>query len=319
MAKNVLITGAGGFIGSNLVKYLLLNTDWNITGIDNLIGGVKNYNKILIPEKGVRFRFIKDNLKYIDSYSNLENIDTVFHLAATPRVSYSVEHPLETNENNVSNTLILMEWCRKIGVKRFIFSSSSSVYGDTEILPTSEDVSLRPKSPYALQKRTIEEYCRLYSELYGLDTAVLRYFNVYGPGQYAENAYATVISAWIKGIYEDEKIRLDGNGEQSRDFTYVDDVCAVNLMMAKTENNFNGAIYNVGDNYSVSLNDILYQLKNLTCITPEIDYRPTRAGDVFKTQADNKKISNLGFKCKVNIETGLVNTLDWYLKETNRK
>ena len=173
--KKVLVSGSAGFIGSNMVKFLLDNSDYKIIGVDNFSGGVNNKKFIenLEKENPERFSFINDNYTNVD----VSGIDIVYHFAAIPSVSYSVENPIETNNSNVTNTLKFIQNCNNGGVKRFVFSSSSAVYGDVNSFPTTELYNKVPKSPYALQKSIIEEYCRLWSELYDLDTVSLRYFN----------------------------------------------------------------------------------------------------------------------------------------------
>jgi nucleoside-diphosphate-sugar epimerase len=308
---NVLVTGAGGFIGSNMVKYLLGKTEYQIFGIDDFSGGRKNEQLIKSLECG-RFKFYEDNLTLSGELFKDAQIDVVFHFAATPRVLYSVEHPVETNENNVSNTLRLLDFCREKKVKRFVFSSSSSVYGDLVYFPTKEFAKKNPKSPYALQKSIIEEYCKIYSSLYNLDTVCLRYFNVYGPGQYAENAYATVISAWLKGFINNSEIRLDGDGLQSRDFSYVTDVCKANLLVGSHSENFNGEVFNVACNDSTSLLKVFEILKNITGNNPKVNRQETRLGDVKKTHADIDKIKDIGFNYDVSLEDGIKMTYEWY-------
>jgi len=318
--KKVLVTGAAGFIGSNMVKMLLDFTDIEVFAIDNLQAGDRIYNSFIAPleeKHKERLHFFKGNINNIENKFeyffklNKNKIDAVFHFAATPSVPYSVEYPLETNDNNVSNTLVLLEWCVKHKIRRFVFSSSSAIYGDTDVFPTPETSEIYPKSPYALQKRVIEEYCKLYSELYGLDTVCLRYFNVYGPNQYSENAYSTVICAWIKGAIAGNQLRLDGTGKQSRDFVFVQDVCKANLLVANCEKKFSGDIFNVGSGKNDSLLRILDIVKSISSIS-DIDHQKSRAGDVHKTHADIKKISALGYKPSVNINDGVQKTYFWY-------
>ena len=314
--KKVLVTGAAGFIGSNLVERLLLETDYTVYAMDNLQGGSKIYNTTivsLLDKYGSRLHFVLENVKCINDLLSQEGeFDTVFHFAANPSVPYSVEHPVLTNDNNVTNSLILLDWCVKFKVKRFVFSSSSAIYGDVSIFPTSETSEISPKSPYALQKRIIEEYCKLYSELYGLDTVCLRYFNVYGTNQYSDNAYSNVICAWIKGAVSGTNIRMDGTGDQCRDFVFVDDVCQANMLVANCETPFFGDIFNVGSGEVVSLNEILCMIE-LNAKIKGIDYKDSRMGDAFKTHADIEKISKFGYKPSMRISDGIVATYNWYL------
>ena len=308
--KKVLITGAAGFIGSNMVKFLLENTNYHIVGVDNFQGGTSNQEFIenLYIKNKDRFNFLVKNFSEVD----MLDIDIVYHFAATPRVLFSVENPIDTNENNVNNTLKLLNNCKKGGVKRFIFSSSSSVYGEIDSFPTKESHIKTPKSPYALQKSIIEDYCRLWSELYDMDTVCLRYFNVYGPNQYAMNAYSTVISAWIRGYIENENIRLDGDGSQSRDFTYVTDVCNANYIVGESNVKFNGKCLNAAGGNNYSLNEIKDIIENLSDNRPSIDSKGTRAGDVLKTHSDSSEIEKIGFKAKEELKNGIKKTYEWY-------
>lgn len=320
----VLITGVAGFIGSNMLDLLLEKTDFEIVGIDNLSAGNKIYNDIIVPSSlkhKERFSFINGNIRNIclaEWCEILENIDIVFHFAATPSVPYSVDNPIETNKNNVSNSLVLLEWCKLNNVKKFVFSSSSSMYGNVKNFPTKETEELSPLSPYALQKKIIEEYCKMYSNLYGIDTVCLRYFNVYGENQYAENAYSTAICAWSKSFAEQTSIRLDGDGTQSRDFVYVKDVCLANYLVGTSEKKFNGEVFNVGSGENVSLLQIKEILENVSEFKPEIIFKPTRVGDVYKTHADISKLKELGFKPSSTTREGVEKTFKWY-KEKNGK
>ena len=315
--KTLLVTGGGGFIGSNMIQYLLNNTSYHIVGVDTFENGENNREFIeSLSATNERFTLINEN--FINT--NLSNVEIVFHFAATPRVSYSVEEPILTNENNVTNTLLLLENCVKNKVKRFVFSSSSSVYGDVENFPTDENEKVDPISPYALQKLTIEKYCKLYSQLYGLDTVSLRYFNVYGPNQYADNAYATVICAWIKSFIENESIRLDGNGEQSRDFSYVDDVCQANYLVGFYNDNLKGEIYNVAHNSNTTLNTLIELIKSINPTwNSSINREDSRVGDVFKTHANINKIRKLNFHPKTYIKEGIELTYSWYQSILNKK
>ena len=307
--KKLLVTGAAGFIGSNMVDYLIKNTSDEIVGVDNFDNGTKNKQFInLLAEKNPRFHFLNENF----TNSDLDNVDVVFHFAATPRVAYSVEEPFLTNQNNVTNTLKLLDNCVKNKVGRFIFSSSSSVYGDVENFPTTEEEPKSPKSPYALQKLIIEEYCRLYSSLYGLDTVSLRYFNVFGPNQHADNAYATVICAWIKGFIRNEEIRLDGTGEQSRDFSFVEDVCQANHLVSINGDDFCGDTFNVAQNGNTNLNEIMEMIKKNSKNNPKVVKKDFRLGDVFKTHASIEKLEKINFSPKISVEKGIELTYNWY-------
>jgi nucleoside-diphosphate-sugar epimerase len=197
-------------------------------------------------------------------------------------------------------------------VRRFVFSSSSSVYGDPELFPTPEISPKKPKSPYSLQKDIIEEYCRIYSSIYDLDTVCLRYFNVYGPRQYSENAYSTVICAWMDGFIKNTSVRLDGDGLQSRDFSYVTDVCKANLLVSEYEKEFNGESFNVACNSTSNLLQIFEMLSVISGNNPIVDKNIERKGDVRKTHASIEKIEQLGFKYDFPLESGIKLTYEWY-------
>jgi len=325
-----LITGGLGFIGSNLTR-LLLEKGFSIDIVDDMSAG--DLDSIY----GINFRTIPVNFlsKYQDEKENSDDKDLlvitgdfshrhilsriadnkyqlVFHLAAIPRVGYSVENPVETSDINVMRTIKLLTAC--VGnVDRFIFSSSSAVYGDVDQnFPSKEDSYESPNSPYALQKKVIEDYCKLYSNLYNLETVSLRYFNVFGPGQLGDNSYATAVSSWVNCISKNKPLRSDGDGTQSRDLVFVTDVCQANVLAATTNKKMSGQIYNVGTGKSYSNNQILQMLED-RCGRYQVINAPIRPGDVKHTQADISKIQrDLGFKPIVSFEDGLEKTLQWW-------
>jgi nucleoside-diphosphate-sugar epimerase len=238
--------------------------------------------------------------------------DYVFHQAAVPRVPYSVEHPAYTTEHNLAYTVQLMEACKQGGVKRFIFASSSSVYGGAKIMPTPEDYPKNPVSPYAMQKHHVEEYCKLFNKLYGFDSVCLRYFNCFGPNQYGDSAYSTAISAWCHAIKHGTPLRSDGDGEQSRDMCYVDNVVDANILAAIHPGEFGGETFNVACQERTSNNVILEWFKNRFGDL-EIVNAPERPGDVKHTCALIKKSKEiLGYTPKVNIWEGLEKTIEWW-------
>ena len=325
-----LVTGGLGFIGSNLVK-LLLSEKFSVDIVDDMSSG--DLDSIY----GLNFRTFPVNFlaKYQEEKEDhddrdllvisgdfshrhiLERIsskkyDLIFHLAAIPRVEYSVENPAETSDINVMRTVKLLTAC--VGnINRFIFSSSSAIYGDVEEnFPSREDGKVEPNSPYALQKKVIEDYCSLYSKLYGLETVSLRYFNVYGPGQLGNNPYATAVSAWVNRISEGKPLRRDGDGTQSRDLVFVEDVCNANLLAATSNQKMLGNIYNVGTGESYSNNQIL-QLLEEQCGRYQVVNAPPRKGDVLHTKADMTKAKlELSFSTRITFEEGLKKTLKWW-------
>lgn len=303
-----LVTGAAGFIGSNLVNRLL-DGGWEVTGVDDLSNGHAEF----LPAD-----FARDMLLREDFASNViiqlikdKRFDVVFHLAAVPRVSYSVEHPLETNDVNVSRTLRLINACRD-NVKRVVFASSSSVYGGATKMPTPESMPKDPKSPYALQKSIIEEYLKLYSELYGLESACLRFFNVFGPNQLGDSPYATAVSAWLTAIKKGVPMRSDGDGLQSRDMCYVDNVTQACVLAGEAKQSL------LADRYNVACGERTTNLEILDALMkryPGATYvtAPERAGDVKHTHAAVlKAYAHLGYVPEVRFWEGFNKTCDWY-------
>ena len=245
-----LVIGGGGFIGSNLVDRLIKD-DHIVQVWDNLSTG----DKLNINSKA---HFINcDITKSYDARKVMMDEfkpDVVFHLAAKARVQPSIENPREYNDVNVTGLLNILNMCVECGVKRFIYSSSSSVYGDAEQVPTTEECKLNPMSPYALQKLIGEQYCKLYSQLYGLETVCLRYFNVYGERQPMSGAYCLVLGVFARQLLAGEPMTINGDGTQRRDFTYVGDVADANIKCAITKMKFDGDVVNIGagDNRSVN-------------------------------------------------------------------
>lgn len=306
-----IVTGGAGFIGSSLVLRLRAGGH-DVTVIDNMTTG--------------RQEFL-DELRlfgipcFVDSYGSewscklvaSGNFDVVFHVGAVPRVAYSVEQPASTDANNVGETLKLLEACRG-NVGRVVFSSSSSVLGDVQDgFPSMEYAQCSgPMSPYALQKWTAEEYCRMFNRLYGLDVVCLRYFNVFGPRQYGDSPYSTVISAWCQALHDDRPLRLDGSGEQSRDFCYIDNVVEANVLAGTCPRKFQGNAINIAHGECHSVLDVLERFqKRFGRIKVKVG--PPRQGDVMKTHASLFRAENLlGYEPKVSFDEGLERTWKWW-------
>ena len=249
---NCLVTGGAGFIGSNLVDKLI-EDGHRVLVLDDLSTG-KEEN---INEKAdfIKWDITKD---WNESSITIEEIDVIFHMAANPRVQPSIDNPIEFHNANVNGMLNMLVAAKDAGIKRFVFSSSSAIYGDVEEkdLPTSELSEINPISPYALHKLIGEQYCKLYSELHGLETVCLRYFNVYGDGMSLEGAYKLVIPIFTDQMLRGVPMTIRGNGEQRRDFTYVDDVVDANIKCAEYPLELNGDIFNIGNGDSRSVNEI---------------------------------------------------------------
>jgi nucleoside-diphosphate-sugar epimerase len=310
MMMKVLVTGAAGFIGSNLtLKLIELGHD--VWCVDNMSSG-RTQNVRDIVEAGAKFFEYDYGLAGTTALIARYNFDVVFHLGAIPRVLYSVEHPVETTDCNVMSTIRLLETCRG-HVGRFVFSSSSAVVGDIDpsLLPSNEHVVRRPKSPYAIQKSSVEDFCRVYSELHGLDVISLRYFNVFGPRQYGDSPYSTVISAWCNALMTTRRLRVDGDGTQTRDFCYVDNAVAANILAATASNRFTGEAVNIAHGETRSVNDILSMFTSRFDV--DVDHAPSRVGDVYSTHADITLARTLfGYEPTTSFEQGLHETWRWW-------
>ncbi len=310
--KKYLVTGGAGFIGSNLVDALLERGN-RVVVVDNFsTGKIKNLaehrgNKNLKIYK----KDINDNLSAIFKKNKF---DAVFHVAALPRVQFSIAQPLKTNRANLDGTLNLLETCRRFRVKRFIFSSSSSIYGGQKTLPLIETMKPNPLSPYALHKLASEHYCRLYNLIHGMETISLRYFNVYGPKQDPRGQYAILIPKFTYLIKHNKRPKINGDGEQTRDFTHVSDVVRANLLAAKTRNKkCFGEMFNIGagDNQSVN------KVTNLILKNLKKNLKPVHGPAVIEphdTLADVRKAKKLlGWSPKVKFEKGIKLTIKSFL------
>lgn len=317
MAKTILVTGCAGFIGSNFVtQFKKKFPKTEIIGIDDLSTGRKE----VIDRSVVFYKGSILDAELLEKIFSTHKPEYVFHFAALPRVSYSLEHPRYTSEVNIIGTVALLDASRKHGVKRFIYSSSSSIYGGAKKLPTKESENHPdPKSPYAVQKYIGEPFCKIFSELFGLDTVCLRYFNVFGPGQYGNSPYSTVISAWLEALYfpKNKVAFLEGDGNQTRDFCYVDNVVSANILAMQSKKNFNGQAFNIAHGERTKVNDIKEMIEKYSGKKLDIEKRKPRLGDVPHTHADissAKKV--LGFQPKVRFEGGLKKTVRWFESRT---
>jgi nucleoside-diphosphate-sugar epimerase len=305
--KKILITGAAGFIGSNFCNFLYDNhIDYD--GVDDLSNGNTGF---LTDVKNLHiFDFSHEVI--LEKIRN-KQYDYVVHFAANPRVGYSVEFPLESNDINVTKTLKLLE-ASKNNIKRFIFASSSSVYGNTDKLPSCENDSLNPNSPYGLQKLIIEQYLKLYYKLYDLDSVALRFFNVYGDNQLGGSPYATAVASWLTAIKSGKDMRSDGDGTQTRDMCHVLNVIDCVHRSINHDNKLEAEPINVATGYSISNNEILRYLLKRYPKSKKYD-SPWRKGDVMHTLASIEKAKNiLGYEPIIKFETGLEKTANWYDK-----
>jgi nucleoside-diphosphate-sugar epimerase len=291
--SKVVVTGGAGFIGSHLVNSLV-SKGYEVHVIDNLVSGQREY-----VNPAATFHFVD-----IRSLNQLREIIAgakyVFHEAALPRVQFSIQHPIETNETNVVGTMNTLIASAESGVKKFIYAASSSAYGDQDVLPLSEDMIPKPKSPYGLQKYVGEQYCQIWSQVYGLPTVSLRYFNVYGPRQSAEGAYALVIAKFFKLRRDGLPMTVSGDGEQTRDFTHIRDVVNANLLAAESDKVGSGEVLNIGAGRNFSVNRVASLIGGpIVFIPPRIEPK--------HTLADNSKArSLLGWEPKVTLEDGIM-------------
>ena len=319
--KTILVTGCAGFIGSNFVKQFGIKyPKTKIIGIDDFSTGRRENVEALRGAQGKKsFIFFKGSIldkKLVEKIFGKYLPEYVFHFAALPRVSYSVEHPRETSEANIIGTVAFLEAAKKYKTKRFIYSASSAAYGGAKKLPTKESENCPdPKSPYAVQKYAGELFCRNFSELLGLDTVSLRYFNVFGPGQYGDSPYSTVISAWLEALYFSKKKKafMEGDGKQSRDFCYIDNVIQANILAMKSVKNFNGEVFNIAHGERTSLLEVKKLIEKYTGKKILLELRPARLGDVRHTHADISKAKNrFGYRPVVSFENGLKKTVEWF-------
>ncbi len=306
-----LVTGGAGFIGSNLCE-AILDLGYEVTCLDNLSTGKQaNVDPFL---DNPRYTFIKGDIRDLDLCKEVcTGKDFVLHQAAWGSVPRSIEMPLFYNENNIGGTLNMMEAARQTGVKKFIYASSSSVYGDHPILPKVEGQEGNLLSPYALTKRVTEEYGKLYHKLYGLDTYGLRYFNVFGRRQDPDGAYAAVIPKFLKMLINGETPTINGDGKQSRDFTYIDNVIEANLKACLASSESAGNAFNIAYGGREYLIDIYYDLCRALNIEREPNFGPDRPGDIKHSNADISKAKKmLGYDPDYDFEAGIKLAIDWY-------
>ncbi len=304
-----LITGGAGFIGSNIAEKLL-GAGEKVKILDNLSTGFREN----LSELSGDFEFIEGDLNETEKVRHaLEGVEVVFHQAALPSVPRSVENPQETHQACVNGTFNLLANAKELGVKRVIYAASSSAYGDQIVSPKVETMRPEPLSPYAGAKLMGEYYCQIFSRCYGLDTICLRYFNVFGPRQNPSSQYSGVISRFIDALMKDETPTIFGDGEHSRDFTFIANVVNANLNAAETTKGI-GEVMNCANGERISLNELLKVLKRITD-KPSItaDYQPARNGDIVHSQSDNSLAKQLiGYEKLVGLEEGLIKTIDWW-------
>jgi len=318
-SKAVAVTGGAGFIGSHLAEELI-KCRCKVIILDDLSTGKLENVRLLTKGKGTRntqdkpgegsrnrVEFVHGSITDLPLLRNVfQGIDYVFHQAAIPSVPRSIETPQATHEANITGTLNVLLAAKDNGVKKVIYASSSSVYGDTPTLPKKEDMSPNPQSPYAVTKLAGEYYCRVFRQVYGLPTVCLRYFNVYGPRQDPNSQYAAVIPAFIQKVLDNRPPIIFGDGKQTRDFTYIKDVVDVNILAAESDAT---GVYNIGRCERVSINRLAELVIKLVGNSVEPVHRGPRPGDVRHSLADISKARQFGYNPKYSLEEGLRETV----------
>jgi nucleoside-diphosphate-sugar epimerase len=305
-----LITGGAGFIGSNIVKKLL-ETGEKVRVVDNFSTGKRENIQEFLGNSD--FELIESDLSDLDVCRKaMKGIDFVLHQAAIPSVPRSIADPLATNNSNIAATLNLLIAARDEKIKKFVYASSSAVYGDNPVLPKKEDFSVNPISPYGLTKYTGEKYVQLFYQIFGLHTICLRYFNVFGPKQDPESEYAAVIPKFITALLNKQNPVVFGDGEQTRDFTFVDNIVHANLLAVKAKTGF-GEVFNIACGKQISLNQLIELLQEIinTDIKPE--YTEPQQGDITHSHADISKAREiLGYEPNIEFKDGLIKTVEWF-------
>ena len=324
-----LVTGVAGFIGSALLERLL-DLGQSVVGVDNFITGHKrNIDDVLSinPDEKLQFKFIEGDLRDPEVAAKaVKNVDIVLHQAALGSVPRSIKDPIASHEHNVNGFLNVLNAAREAGVQRFVFASSSSVYGDHPGLPKLEDRTGRLLSPYAATKRTDEIYAQTFHEAYGLGTIGLRYFNVFGRRQDPDGVYAAVIPRWIAALVAGKPCVIFGDGSNSRDFCYIDNIVQANLLAATAKPEATGTVYNCGCNGRTDLKELFAMIRdNLAKDIPELAsaepvFEGPRSGDIAHSQASIEKISSaLGYAPTHQVADGMTETVAWFAQRLRKK
>jgi len=329
--KKWLVTGCAGFIGSNLVE-TLLQFNQTVVGLDNFSTGYQHnlddIAKNVTAEQWSRFNFIKGDIRNLEDCNKaVDGIDFVLHQAALGSVPRSIDNPINTNDSNVTGFLNILTSAKDNGVKRFVYASSSSVYGDSQELPKVESRTGNLLSPYAVTKMVNELYAGVFYKTYGLETIGLRYFNVFGKRQDPDGAYAAVIPKWVGSLLKEEEVYINGDGETSRDFTYITNVVQANILAATATNEQSfGEAFNTAIGGRETLNNLYHAIneglaKNLSDFEmKKAIYRDFRAGDIRHSNANIDKIKQLlGYVPTHSLEAGLEESLSWYINDIKGK
>ena len=306
--KRFVVTGGAGFIGSNIVDRLVTGGN-EVVVIDNLLTSSMDNLKDIMS----RIKFVNGDIQDLDLLvREFEGVDYVLHQAALASVPRSIENPIASNQNNIDGTLNVLVAARDAGVKRVVYAASSSAYGNTPTLPKHEGMAPDPLSPYAIMKLVGEQYCKVFYNIYGLETVSLRYFNVFGPRQDPNSQYAAVIPKFITAMLNDERPVIYGDGEQSRDFTYVQNNVDANLL-ACTAPNAAGKMFNVACGERITLNQLVELLNDILGKDIEPVYEEERAGDVMHSLADISLARDImGYEPEYGFKEGLLKTVEWF-------
>jgi len=310
----VLVTGGAGFIGSHLVTGLV-ERGFSVSVLDSFATGSRANlahvgDSVELIEGSITDREVADRA--------VRGCEAVFHQAALPSVSRSLQDPIASNDANVTGTLTMLVAARDAGVRRFVYAGSSSAYGSNPTLPKHEEMSAIPKSPYAVAKLAGEQYCRVFGQLFELETVCLRYFNVFGPRQNPASRYAAVVPGFIRLLLDGKTLTLEGDGTQSRDFTYVGNVVQANLKALEAPD-VSGEVFNVACGQRYDLNFLILELSQILGVAPDVLRAPGRAGDVPHSLADISKARKLlGYEPEIDFREGLRRTVTWFQNEADR-
>ncbi len=305
--NKIIITGGLGFIGSNLAERLIKNNEVTIID-DESTGKMENIKHLECDN----LKVINGSITDLDLTDNFKGHDYVFHQAALPSVPRSIKDPKGSNEANITGTLNVLVAAKDAGVKKVVCASSSSVYGDTPKLPKSEDMPVNPLSPYAITKMTGEFYCKVFQDIYGLQTISLRYFNVFGPRQDLTSQYSAVIPKFIDAILNNKSLVVYGDGEQSRDFSYIKHVVDANILACESDKT---GVYNIACGRRITINQLIDMVNEILGKDVEPTYSEVRAGDIKHSLADISKASMFGYEPKSDFKQELEETIRWFRNE----
>jgi UDP-glucose 4-epimerase len=313
-----LVTGGAGFIGSNLTAALVKRGD-RVRVLDNLATGHWGLLRRVVPDAASVETMTGDIRDEAAVAKAMEGIEVVFHQAALGSVPRSVERPIETDHVNVNGTVVVLDCARRAGVRRVIFAASSAAYGETPTLPKREDMIPAPMSPYAVSKVTCEQYMKTFASLYGVETVSLRYFNVFGPNQLPEGPYAAAIPRFVRAALSGTPIQIYGDGEQTRDFCFVENAVRANLLAADTRMRLSGQVVNIAGGRRIALNDLVREIGRVLGRTLDVQHIEPRQGDIRHSLADVSAAKELlGYEPKVRWEDGIPPTIEFLTQLMSR-